>query len=78
MHFFGSGIQYILPKKQSVGSAHEVLPESLEIVFEDEVYFIVNLYNFLLSLALPRYPFTPMSPFSPIVLGRTTFRTPFR
>ena len=43
---FCSAIQYIASKKQAVGSAHEVLAESLETVF-DEVHFIVNLHHFL-------------------------------
>ena len=32
--FFGSEIQFIVSKKQPVGSAHEVLAESLEIIFD--------------------------------------------
>ena len=46
IHIFCSVIQYIESIKQPVGSAHEVLAESLENVF-DEVHFIVNLLNFL-------------------------------
>ena len=61
-YIFCSAIQYIVPKKQSVGSAHEVLAESLETVF-DEAHSIVNLRNFLQSLALPRYTFLPSEPF---------------
>ena len=63
---FCSAIQYIVSKKQPVGSAHEVLAESLETVFDDEAHFIVNLHNFLQPLALPRHPFPQMSHFSPI------------
>ena len=52
---FCSAIQYIVFKKQTVGSAHEVF---------DEPHFIVNLHNFLQSLALPRYNFPPSEPFA--------------
>ena len=38
-------IQYIESKKQLVGSVHEVLVESLEIVF-DEARFVVNSHSF--------------------------------
>ena len=62
---FCSVIQYIVPKKQPVGSAHEVLAESLETVFDDEAHFIVNLHNFLQPLALPRHTFPPSEPFVP-------------
>ena len=62
---FCSAIQYIVSKKQPVGSAHEVLAESLETVFDDEAHFIVNLHNFLQPLALPRHPFPPNEPFLP-------------
>ena len=62
---FCSAIQYIVSMKQPVGSAHEVLGESLETVFDDEAYFIVNFYNFLQPLALPRHPFPPNKPFLP-------------
>ena len=51
IYIFCSVIQYIESIKQSVGSAHEVLAESLENVF-GEVHFIVNLLNFL----QPPYP----------------------
>ena len=54
MHFFFSAIQCIVSKKQSVGSVHEVLTESLEIAF-DEDQFTVNLHNFLQPLVLPRH-----------------------
>ena len=76
---FCSGIQYIVREKQSVGSAHEVLPESLKPVFEDEVHFIANLHNFLQPLAPPPSgtPLPPMSPLSPILPVRNTSRTPF-
>ena len=73
---FYSAIQYILPKKQPVESAHEVLEESLEAVFDDETYFVVNFYNLLQPLALPRHPFPQMSHFSPVPPGRTTSKTP--
>ena len=36
----------IVSKKKPVGSAHEVLAESSETVF-DEAHFIVNLHSFL-------------------------------
>ena len=62
---FCSVIQYIVPKKQPVGSAHEVLAESLKTVFDDEAHFIVNLHDFLLPLALPRHHFPPNEPFLP-------------
>ena len=68
-------IQYILSKKQPVGSAHEVLAESSEIVF-DEAHFIVNLYSFLQSLTLPRYTFPSSESFVPIPQGKTTSKTP--
>ena len=42
---FCSPIQYIVSKKQPLGSAHEVLAESSETVF-DEAHFIVNLQVF--------------------------------
>ena len=41
-----------------MGSAHEVLAESSETVF-DEAHFIVNLHSFLQSLALSRHTFPP-------------------
>ena len=47
---FCSTIQNIVCKKQPVGSAHEVLAESLKTTF-DEAHVIVNLHNFLQSLA---------------------------
>ena len=55
---FCSAIQYIVCKKQPMGSTHEVLAESLETVF-DEAHFIVNLYNFLQPLALPKAHLSP-------------------
>ena len=54
-----SATQYIVSKKQPVGSAPEVLAESLETDFDDEAHFIVNLHNFLEPPALPRDPFCP-------------------
>ena len=42
---FCSAIQYIVSKKQPVGSAHEVLAESLETAF-DEAHFIVTVSVF--------------------------------
>ena len=54
---FCSAIQYIVSKKQRVGIAYGVLAESLETVFDDEAYFIVNLHNYLQPLALPRHSF---------------------
>ena len=51
-------MQYIVSKKQPVGSAHEVLAESSETVF-DEAHFIVNLHSFVQLLALPRHTFHP-------------------
>ena len=47
-----------------MATAHEVLAESLETVF-DEAHFIVNLQNFLQSLALPMQTFPPSEPFVP-------------
>ena len=61
---FCSAIQYIVSKKQPVGSAHEVLTESSETAF-DEAHFIVNLHSFLPSLALSRHPFPPSESFVP-------------
>ena len=55
--------------------AHEVLAESLETAF-NEAHFIVNLHNFLQSLALPRHTFPPSEPLSPIPPGRATSETP--
>ena len=52
-----------MSKKQPVGSAHEVLTESLETVFDDEAHVILNLHNFLQPLALPRHSFPPNKPF---------------
>ena len=57
---FCSAIQYVVSKKQPVGSAHEVLAEFLETVF-DEAHFIVNLHNFLQPLALPRNTFPQLA-----------------
>ena len=64
-----------MSKKQPVGSAHEVLVESLETIF-GEAHFIVNLDNFLQPLALPRHTFPPSKSFAPIPPGRTTSKTP--
>ena len=50
---FCSAIQYIVSKKQPVGSAHEVSVDSSEIFF-DKAHFIVNLHSFLQLLVLPR------------------------
>ena len=61
---FCSAIQYIVSKKQPVGSAHEVLAESSETVF-DEAHFIVNLHSFLQPLALSRHTFLPSESFVP-------------
>ena len=61
---FCSVIQYIVSKKQPVGSAHEVLVESLERVF-DEAHFIVNLHSFLQLQTLPRHTFPPSESFVP-------------
>ena len=46
-------MQYIDSEKQSMGSGHKMLAESLKIVF-DEVLLIVNLHSFLLLLTLSR------------------------
>ena len=59
---FCSAIQYIVSKKQPVGSAHEMLAEFLETAF-NEAHFIVNLHNFFQFLALPRHTFPPSEPF---------------
>ena len=72
---FCSAIQYIVPKKQPVGKAHDVLVESLETVF-DEAQFIVNLNSFLQPLALSWHSFPNVSHLSPNPPGRTTFKTP--
>ena len=45
IYIFCIVIQYIESKKQLVGSVHEVLVESLEIVF-DEARFVVNSHSF--------------------------------
>ena len=47
-----------------MGSAHEVLTESLKTIF-DEAHFIVHLHNFLQPLALPGHTFPPSEPFVP-------------
>ena len=60
---FCSAIQYKLSKKQPVESAHGVLAECLETVFDDETYFIVNFHNLLQPLALPRHPLSPCASF---------------
>ena len=72
---FCSAIQYIVSKKQPVGSAHEVLAESLETVF-DEAHFIVNLHDFLQPLALSRHTSPQVSHLSPIPPSRITSKTP--
>ena len=61
---FCSAIQYIVSKEQPVGSAHEVLAESSETVF-DEAHFIVNLHSFLQPLALSRHTFPASESFVP-------------
>ena len=61
---FCSAIQYIVSKKQLVGSVHKELAESSKIVF-DEAHFIVNLHSFLQSLALSRHTFPPSKSFAP-------------
>ena len=61
---FCGAIQYIVSKKQPVGSAHEVLVESSKTFF-DEAHFIVNLHSFLGPLALPQHTFPPSEPFVP-------------
>ena len=71
---FCSTIQNIVSKKQPVGSAHEVLAESSETVF-DEAHFIVNLHSFLQPLALGK-PFPQVSHLSPIPPGRATSKAP--
>ena len=61
---FCSAIQYIVSKKQPVGSAHEVSADSSEIVF-DEAHFIVNLQSFLQRLALLRRTLSQSESFVP-------------
>ena len=61
---FCSAIQYVVSKKQPVGSAHEVLAESSKTVF-DEAHFIVNWHSFLQPLALSRHTFPPSESFVP-------------
>ena len=61
---FCSAIQYVVSKKQPVGSAHEVLAESSKTVF-DEAHFIVNWHSFLQPLALSRLTFPPSESFVP-------------
>ena len=53
---FCSTIQYIVSKKQPVGSVPEVLVVSSETVF-DEAHFIVNLHSF------PKHSFPPSESF---------------
>ena len=72
---FCSVIQYIESIKQPVESAHEVLAESLENVF-DEAHFIVNLHNFIQPLPSPDTSFPQVSHLYPIPPGRTTSKTP--
>ena len=66
-------IQYIVSKEQPVGSAHETLVESSEIVF-DEVHFLVNLHSFLQLLALPRHIFPPGESFVPFSHWQNNFQ----
>ena len=54
--FFQGFCSIVVSKKQPVGSAHELLAESSETVF-DEAHFIVNLHSFLQPLALSRHTF---------------------
>ena len=75
MCIFCSVIQYIVSKKQPVGSAHEVLAESLETIFHG-AYFPVNLHSFLQPLPLPRQTFPPSELFVPHPPARTTSKTP--
>ena len=69
-------MQYIDSVKQLAGSALKVLAESLKTVF-DEVNFIVNLYSFLLPLALPRQALLPGETFVPHpLLKQNNFQIP--
>ena len=70
---FCSVIQYIVSKKQPVGSAHEVLAEFLETVF-DEAHFIVNLHGFLQPLALPKHTFPLSESFVPYPSRQNNFK----
>ena len=56
-----------------MGSAHETLVESSEIVF-DEVHFLVNLHSFLQLLALPRHIFPPGESFVPFSPRQNNFQ----
>ena len=62
-----------MSKKQSVGSAHEVLAESFETAF-DGAHFIVNLHYFLQPLVLPRHTFPPNEPFFPHLSRQNNFQ----
>ena len=72
---FCSVIQYVVSKKQPMGSVHEVLVESLENVF-DKSHFIVNLHSFHKSLALPRKIFSPSESFVPHHRRHNNFQNP--
>ena len=67
-------IQFIVSKKQPVGSAHEVPVDSSEIAF-DETYFIVNFHGLLLPLALPRHTFPPSESFAAHSPRQNNFQT---
>ena len=62
IYLFCSAIQYIVSKKQPVGSAQDVLAESSKTV---EAHFIVNLHSFLQPLALSRHTFPQSESFVP-------------
>ena len=70
---FCSAIQYIVSKKQPVGSAHEVLAESSETGF-DEAHFLFNLHSFLQPLALSRHTFPPSQSFVPYPRRKNNFQ----
>ena len=75
MLFLQCDFQYIVSKNQPVGSAHEVLAESLKTVYHDEAHFIVNLHNFLHPYPSLDTPFPTNEPFLQHSPGRTTSKT---
>ena len=69
---FCSAIQYIVSKKQPAGSAHEVLADSSEIVF-DEAHFIANLVSSN-PYPSPRHTISPSELFGPHLPRQNNFQ----
>ena len=75
IRIFCTAIQYVVPRKLPLGSAHEVSVNSSEIVF-DEAHFIVNLHIFLQPLALPRHTFLQSESFVPHSTRQNNLQNP--